>query len=172
MDIESLVLAAKKGDDHSFYQLMESNKIKLYKMAYSYLRNEIDSLEAIQETTFRAYKKLRSLKDPKYFNTWIVRILINYCMDELKRRKRTIVKDVETAVNSNMNMNKIEIEQALDYLQTKYQTVIILKYFQDLTIHDIADLLKRPEGTIKTWLNKALKELRKYLGEDGESLYV
>lgn len=173
VETETLISKAKSGDDHAFYELITMNKEKLYKIAFSYLRDETDSLEAIQEVTYRAYTKLNKLKEPKFFSTWLIKILINYCTDELKRRKRTVFKPVEDHPTNELDKDaRYDLEQAVDQLDTKYKTVIILKYYQDLTITDIAAILERPEGTIKTWLNKALKELRKGLREDGEFNYA
>jgi len=72
-------MRAVKGDDAAFTELMDIHKIQLYKMAYSYLRNE-DEAEALQEVTFRAYRALKRIKNPDFFSTWLVRILLNYCM--------------------------------------------------------------------------------------------
>ena len=88
MDIEELLRAAKRGDEEAFYALMSSQKERLYRIAYAYLKNEDDALEAIQETTYRAWKTFGRLREAKLFPTWIVRILLNCCNDEWKRRKR------------------------------------------------------------------------------------
>jgi len=166
-----LIIRAQEGDSSAFYLLIDQNKEKLYRIAYSYLKNEVDSLEAIQEVTYRAYIKLKNLREPKFFDTWLVKILINYCNDELKRLKRTILKelDISQASESTNIVDRQIILEALDRLDPKYQTVIILKYFNDLTIEDTAKLLNRPIGTVKTWLNKALTDLRKTLKKEGEA---
>lgn len=169
MDDFTLVLRTKKGDETAFYSLMMNHKEQLFKIAYSYLKNEQDALEAIQEVTFRAFKHIRKLKEPDFFSTWLIRILINHCNDELHKKKRLEMKaDFREELAFTVdNLSRIEMEEALDTLDEKYRQIIILKYFHDLKIKDIAALLECPEGTIKTWLNKALKELRKYL-EDVE----
>jgi len=171
VDTESLVLAAKQGDDEAFYMLIDENKALLYKIAFSYLKNDVDVLEAIQETTYKAYIKIQKLREPKYFKTWLIRILINHCLDEIKLRKRTVFSKVET-ISETDDYKKIGLEIAVENLQPKYRNVIILKYFHDLTIKDIAEILEKPESTIKTWLSKALLDLRKYFQKDGESSYV
>lgn len=167
LDFDTLVIAAQEGDDEAFYQLISENKVKLYKIAFSYLKNEEEALEAMQETTYRAYIKIKKVKEPKYFNTWLVRIMINYCFDELKRQKKCLPMLKEQEISQEMNSEKIEIEWAIDRLQPKYRDVIVLKYFEDLRIQDIALVLECPEGTVKTWLNKALIELRNNLREGG-----
>lgn len=174
MDTQSLVESAQKGDDEAFYLLIEANKEKLYRIAYSYLRNETECLEAVQEVTYRAYVKIKKLRNPQYFDTWLIRILMNYCTDELKKRKRTVYKQVDideypaaTSEDQWIDVQRLDIESILTQIEPKYQAVINLKYVHDFTITEIAQTLEKPEGTIKTWLTKALKLIRKQLEEGG-----
>lgn len=169
MDVYALLKATKKGDSEAFFQLITGHKKQLYRVAFSYLKNEQDALEAIQEVTFRAYKKIKKVKEPKYFSTWLTRIMINYCADELKRKGRFLpeMKDARTNGVTEENDNRITMEDAIQLLEPKLQEIIILKYFQDMTIEQIATNLGHPTGTIKTWLNKALQGLRKELIKGG-----
>ncbi|NDI36169.1 sigma-70 family RNA polymerase sigma factor [Chengkuizengella sediminis] len=170
MEIEQLVKEAQKKNDDAFYELISIHKVQLYKIAYSYFNNEQDALEAIQEVTYRTYLKINKLKYPKYFNTWIIRILLNYCNDEIKRKKRMNKQQIEIKVHQNENefINRLEIESLIENLEPKFQEIIKLKYIQDLTIPQISQILEFPEGTVKTWLNKSLKILRKELEREGE----
>lgn len=167
MDHLDLIKLAIQGDSNAFYSLICEHKIQMYKIAYSYFKNEQDALEAIQETVYRAYNNLYKLKQQQYFKTWLLRILINYCIDENKRMKKSTML-VETAdISQEVDINdKLELNQAISKLNSKYKTIIILKYFEDLTINDIAFIMEKPVGTIKTWLNKALSELRIILREE------
>jgi RNA polymerase sigma factor (sigma-70 family) len=94
LETDALIRAACRGDEEVFTALIEEHKAKLYRIAYAHFKNEQDSLEALQETDYRAFKGIRKFKDPQYFSTWITRILLNYCADELKRRGRTIAGDL------------------------------------------------------------------------------
>lgn len=167
MDHLDLIKLARQGDSNAFYSLICEHKIQMYKIAYSYFKNEQDALEAIQETVYRAYNNLHKLKQQQYFKTWLLRILINYCIDENKRIKKSTML-VETAdISQEVDINdKLELNQAISKLNSKYKTIIVLKYFEDLTINDIAFIMEKPVGTIKTWLNKALSELRIILREE------
>ncbi|GAE47233.1 sigma factor [Mesobacillus boroniphilus] len=93
MELQELVHRAKKGDEAAFYDLMQLHKVRLYRIALSYLKNSEDAVEALQEVTYRAFRSIRRVKEPQYFTTWLTRILINYCNDELKKRKRILVSD-------------------------------------------------------------------------------
>ncbi len=169
MQIEEQVRLAKNGDDEAFFTLLSSVKERLYKIALSYVKDEHEALEAIQETTYRAYTKLKSLKNPSFFHTWLIRILINYCIDVQKRKRKELpllsIPDSPTAQDALDE--KIRLELAIERLKPKYQHIIILKYYQDLTLTEIAELLEKPEGTVKTWLHKALSELRLQIKEEG-----
>jgi RNA polymerase sigma-70 factor (TIGR02954 family) len=169
MTVEELVLAAQQGNDEAFFQLISAEKERLYKIAFAYLKNESESLEAIQETTCRAYVKLRKMKEPRYFNTWLIRILIHYCIDEQKRKRKVVIllEVPETKANSPSSDDKLSLERAIDKLAPHYRHIIILKYYQDMTLTEIARLLEKPEGTVKTWLNKALIQLRSDMGPEG-----
>lgn len=166
---EELVKLAQRGDDEAFYKLMAANKNKLYNIAYCYLKNEQDALEAIQEITCRAYIKINKLKEPRYFNTWLIRILINYCIDEQKRKKKIVpIEEERIVVENENNLDNIFLEVAVEKLEPKYREVIVLKYFQDMPISSIAMVLDCPEGTVKTWLSRALIQLRELLNKEGE----
>lgn len=171
MTQNELIVKAQQGDDDAFYLSISEHTTQLYRIAYSYLNNEHDSLEAIQETTFRAYQNIKQVKSPTYFKTWLIRILINYCIDTQKKSSRNQLpahQIHQASEITTINETKIEIEEALTRLDHRYRQIILLKYFEDLTIGDIALILHRPEGTIKTWLHHALKQLRTILAEEGE----
>ncbi|WP_019122142.1 sigma-70 family RNA polymerase sigma factor [Brevibacillus massiliensis] len=170
MSTESLVRAAKH-DDTAFYQLMQEHKQQLYRLAFAYLKNEQDALDAVQETTYRAYKQLPRLREPQYFHTWLIRILLNYCHDQTKAKKRWKLIETfreEHSHPDDMQHERVHLELAIEQLGPKYKQVIILKYFEDMTIAEIARVIGRPEGTVKTRLHQALSQLRKLLEKDGD----
>ncbi len=169
LEIEQLVKKAQEGDDNAFFTLMDDNKEKLYRIAYSFFKNQNDSLEAIQETTYRAYRNIKKLKEISYFNTWIVRILINYCISEQNKSQKVVSLYSEIVTTEEINPAiKLDIEVALDQLKPNYKEVILLKYFEDFTIKDIAQIMDAPEGTIKTWVHRALGSLKNILNKGGE----
>lgn len=173
MTTNTLAFAACQGDERAFEQLITAHQRQLYSIAYSYLRNEADALEVIQETVFRAWTKCAKLRDPSAFTPWLIRILIHCCIDEQKRQKRMTVKEVES-IHSNAEMvsvQKMDLQIALENLKPKYRHVLILKYYHDMTITDIASVLNKPEGTIKTWLHQGLKKTRSRMNQGGEHYY-
>jgi RNA polymerase sigma-70 factor (TIGR02954 family) len=173
LDTEQLVKQAIKGNDDAFLQLIHTFKVDLYKTAISFLRNEEEALEAIQEVTYRAYKGIHKLKESSYFKTWLIRIMINYCNDQLKKQKRVVInQEVLNSIGVLENHSEWELKDVMLGLDGRSREILTLKYFHDLKIKDIAGTMQCPEGTVKTWLNKALKALREKLEEKGGNLNV
>ena len=167
--MKDLVEKSVKGDKRAFVEMVEHNAQKLYRIALSYMKNEHDAVEAVQETTYRAFKNTNKLKTPEYFDTWIVRILINYCKSELKKRKRDIPlgkREIPHGEQHNLD-EKLTVEKAVDKLPQSYRETVILRYYEDMKIKDIAKIMKCPEGTVKGRINRALSKLEKQMSKGG-----
>ncbi|AIQ10755.1 sigma-70 family RNA polymerase sigma factor [Paenibacillus durus] len=162
------VTLAGVGTEVQFSDAVRLHRELLYGIACSYLRNRSDTLEAVQEAICRAWIKRATLKDPKAFKSWIIRILIYVCIDEQRRRKRTVPledKDLAGQV-TDIGHGRLEMLSVLERIKPKYRHVLLLKYYNDLTIPDIAAILQKPEGTVKTWQHKGLKQLRAIMEEE------
>lgn len=167
---ELKVKKAIKGDRQAFLDLVEPQKNKLYKIAYTYVKNQDDALDIIQETMFKAYTGIDKLKNPKYFDTWLTKILINVSINTLNKNNNTTYLD-ESSIPSYNNLDehegKLDLENELNKLDKKYREVIVLRYFNDFTIKEISKLLDIPLGTAKTNLYRGLESLRKSIDERG-----
>ncbi|CCP27400.1 RNA polymerase, sigma-24 subunit, ECF subfamily (fragment) [Tepidanaerobacter acetatoxydans Re1] len=84
---------AKNKDAESFYKLLEPIKDRLYRTAFMYMKNEDDALDCVHDSIVKAIQSIDSLREPQYFNTWITRITINTCKDNLRKSKNTISQD-------------------------------------------------------------------------------
>lgn len=175
MNEVDIVIKAQNGDDEAFSLLINDCKEKLYKIAFAYLKDEEESLDIVSDTVYKAYMDINKLKNPEFFNTWITRILINNAINRLKKNKRIILVDEYEKFDNfspmvsdiGLDVPKcIDLYNAIDKLNVKSKSIIILKYFQDMTISEISKVLKIPEGTIKVYLQRSLKKLRIELGED------
>lgn len=165
MEVEELAIKAKNGDENAFCELMQMNKEVLYKTAYTYTKNQHDALEILDSTVYKAYVSIKKLKDTQYFNTWIMRILINNCINYLNKKKRIVffkenVDIHERPEHINNREEVLDLYDAIDNLDGKLKMIIILRYFQDLTVPQIAEIMDYPLGTVKTYIHKALKQLR------------
>ena len=165
-----LVKRAIKGDRQAFEKLMDIYFDRLCREAYIRCKYEEDVKEIVQETIYKAYRNIRSLKEPQYFKTWLSRILINVANDYLRNKGMVDLELDETSyVKEVVIEDKIEIKidlyNAIDELEDKYKDAVILRYMDDLKIEDISKILDRPVNTIKTHLRKALKDMKKMLKE-------
>ena len=161
-----LVKRAIKGDRQAFEKLMDIYFDRLCREAYIRCKYEEDVKEIVQETIYKAYRNIRSLKEPQYFKTWLSRILINVANDYLRNKGMVDLELDETSyVKEVVIEDKIEIKidlyNAIDELEDKYKDAVILRYIDDLKIEDISKILDRPVNTIKTHLRKALKDMKK-----------
>jgi RNA polymerase sigma factor (sigma-70 family) len=172
VEIEQLAAAAKKGNAEAFTTLMSSQQERLYRIAFAYFHNEADALEAMQEITYRAFNKINKLKDPAFFGTWIIRILLNYCSDERKRKRRFTSKERLPESSFLDHTEDFDLASALEELDSVCKQVIILKYYEGFTLTEIGLILESPTGTIKTRLHRALEQLRVKFGVKGDQFYV
>jgi len=160
-----LAKRAIAGDEEAILDLLKEQEDILYRTAFAYLRNEHDAIESMQELTYRTLKKIHTVKKPAYINTWLVRILINICLDMKKKQEKLIFKDpLEIPVASDDK--QFEIADLIEQLPTDQQELIYLKYFQDLKNQEIAQLQNIPEGTVKSRLHSTLKKLRTLIGKE------
>jgi len=158
----------RKLDEQAFLNLLKQYEQTMYRMAFAYLKNEHDAIEAVQEATYRSLKKKHTLKESAYFGTWLVRILLNVCHDMRNKSMRLhLQEDIEIEENVHTH-DRFEMTDIITKLPKEQQELIFLKYFQDYRNQDIAAIQNIPEGTVKSRLHSALKKLRLYFQEKGE----
>lgn len=144
---------------------IESIRKRLYKTALLYLGNETQALDAVDETVYKALCGYRKLREEELFDTWVTRILINECYNELRRHKRVQYVDVipETAVEK---YDALPLKDAILHLPKELKDIIVLRYIMGLTLVETAETLKIPQGTAATRQRKALKLLKLEWGEE------
>jgi len=165
-----MVMKAIHNDEKSFCQLINQNKEQIYKIAYSYVNNKEDALDIVQDAVTKAYVSIANLKEPEFFNTWLIRIVINCAINHLNKSKKIIYVDEYNFSDVNNDLKNVEdvidLNKALDELDVKYKTVVILKYFEDKTLEEISNILNLPLSTVKTHLYRALQKLKINLKEE------
>ncbi len=140
---------------------------RLYRMAYLYLGNEADSLEAVDEGVYKALKGLKKLRDEQFYETWITRIVINECNKELRRRKKTSFEELNEEIAVEY-FDSLPLKDAISSLPENLRSVVILRFFLDYSLADVAKSLDIPEGTVSTWQRKALSLLKLELEDYNE----
>jgi len=147
---------ARKGDKEAFVRLMRALEVSLYQTARAFLRSDADCADAMQETVLRAYRSMQSLKDAAHFKTWMIRILINECkrMLHAKRNVVALANGYDPAA-VEPGFAKLELRELVDRLEAPLRSVVLLYYYGDLSVKEIAGELELPEGTVKSRLHRA-----------------
>lgn len=150
-----------------FTQMLYDDKEAIYRLAYSYVKNEQDALDVVSESILKGYGSLKKVRELKYIKTWFYRIVINESNKLLKKRKRLFVAsdEIEQVISKEAdNEMLMDLYKSLGQLSEKYRTVIVLKYIKDMKIDDIARTLKTNSNTVKSRLKRGLDAMRNNLG--------
>lgn len=155
-----LVKRAQKGDKEAFVRLIEKHKLSLYKIAKSYLKNEEDIADVMQDTVLSAYEHITTLKQASYFKTWLTRILINHCNDLLRQQKRLIPTLLEDDKTAAAPADDREFYELLEDLPEDMRLVFLLYYGEGFRTREIAQILDMNENTVKSKLQRGRQKLK------------
>lgn len=133
-------------------------------MAYVYVKNESDALDVVQETAYRSFKNITTLRNPKYFKTWLMKIAINCAINIVKQNSKVV--QLKPAFDELIGSEEEDIPQTLsiqdliDHLSEIEKSIVLLRFYQSHTFSEIAEILEIPLGTAKSILYRALKKLK------------
>nr|WP_106783078.1 sigma-70 family RNA polymerase sigma factor [Lysinibacillus timonensis] len=175
MNAEMLVVRAQQGDKDAFVQLIKGMESSLYKVSKAILLSDSECLDAVQETILIAYTTIHQVREPKFFKTWITRILINECNKIRKAQSKVVNMDhyLEPAAMNEHREDIVDLQTAIHSLESDLRTVITLYYYEDLSIKEIGTVLDIAAGTVKSRLNRARTKLGSFLdGNQVEGRFV
>lgn len=159
-----LVRRAIKQDEAAFEQLILLHSEQLYRTAYVYVKNEQDALDVVQETVYKAFISIGQVKEPKYFVTWLTKILIRNCYRVLNQQTAAADLVEQVPVKESSREEHLDLIDALSHLRKEYRDVLILFYFHDVPMKEIASFIGITLNTVKTYLKRGREELKKQLG--------
>lgn len=158
-----LVRQAQQGDADAYGELIRIYQDSFYRVARSRLYSDEDAADAIQETLLAGFEKLGTLKEPKYFKTWMIRILINKCNGILrKNRPSESLEHIPEPSIENMEAN-IMFKEMIQELGERNRIVMALYYGDSYTVREISQILEISEDAVKHRLARGRKEVLKYL---------
>lgn len=155
-------------DKDSFCRLIKQNEKTMYSVAFSILSNESDAADAISESIYRAYKNLDTLNNIYSFKPWLLRIVRNCAVELVRSNKKLLSIDdfeIEESSSENEIVTALTLRKAVDQLKQPYREVVVLFYFEDLTIAQISKITGTSVVTAKQQLSRARKMLREMLME-------
>lgn len=177
-DDVALVRAAQKGDMGAFEELVARHRDKIYARAYSMVRNEEEAIDLSQEAWVKGWQRLVQFQGDSSFTTWMTRITINLCLDQLRRKKRHRTESIEemdeesgsverqmpvVTVNPTERLERAElrvrIDRALSQLSEAHRTVMVLHEFEQMDYKTIAKTMNCSIGTVMSRLFYARRKM-------------
>lgn len=148
-----------RWDGAAFAERVEPLRGKLFRTACVILGSPADAADALDDAVCRAFAAVGQLREAALFESWLTRILINRCNTLIKRRKREIPTHT-LPEDGQAYFDALPMRDAVMRLPGEYRQVIALRYFADMTVRQIAQILDCPEGTAKSRLRRAITLLR------------
>lgn len=133
---------------------------KYYRLAYSYVRNEADAMDIVQEGAYRAILKSHTLRESDYLETWLYRIMVNAALEFLRRNRRDYNGLAEDTEGCEDTYENIDLARAVERLGEPDRTIIKLRYYEDMKLEQIAQIVGSNLNTVKSRLYRSLKRLR------------
>lgn len=150
-------------------EIYERHRLTVYRVCYAYMKNQMDTEDAVQETFFRLIRKNPQFASAEHEKAWLIRTASNLCKDMLKHwwRKHENLDD-HPALQAADIFPEDDILHEVLKLPDKYKTVIYLYYYEGYNSAEIAGILQKPESTVRNYLHEARKYLKERLGESDE----
>lgn len=156
-------MTKRKVDDLVANYIID-NREYYYRLAYSYVKNQEDALDIVQESICKALDSKSKIKNVDGIKTWFYRIVVNCSIDFIRKNKRVLyVEDSLLEINGEKKTDvyeDLDLKNAIDKLPTINKTIVILRYFEDMKLEEIAEILDENINTVKTKLYKSLKILK------------
>lgn len=168
----SVVERAQHGDRQAFAQIAFAASDRLYAVALRILRDSDRARDALQTALLQIWRDLPALRDPDRFEAWSYRVIANACHAELRRTRRRppevelFVDDAPGGEDQLSVLNRDELERAFARLSTEQRTVLVLMYYRDMSVDDIASALGISPGTVKSRLHAAREGMRAAIEAD------
>src|SRR6266536_2885719 len=183
-DDQELVRRAQKGDMGAFEELVARHRDKIYARALSMMRNEEEAVDLSQEAWVKAWQRLKQFQGELSFATWMTRIVINLCLDQLRRHKRQRAESIEAmseesggverqmpvvTINPTAGLERGELRQRIDralgQLSHEHRTVLVLHEFEELEYKEIAKVMACSIGTVMSRLFYARRKMAVLLAD-------
>jgi len=184
---DELIKLSLAGDIEAFEALVEKYQQKIYNLSYRYMGTEQDAYDMAQETLIKAFRSLGTFKGDSSLGTWLYRITTNVCLDELRKRKRTLhivsldeplattdgdeidrdIPDPSPTADILYEQRQMEayLQSVIATLKPEHKSVIILRDVMGLTYEEVAEALECSIGTVKSRLNRGREVLRKKISK-------
>lgn len=160
-----MLFPGKDKKEQRIEQVLLKNYNMYYRLAYSYVHNETDAGDIVQEGAYKAILHSDMLKKEEYAATWVYRIMLNEIFRFLKKERPVSLDAIEAEQGREDAYEDVDLRRALDALGKEDKAVIELKYFEDMKLSEIAEVLNENVNTVKSRLYRSLKKLQLELSD-------
>ena len=169
--MQILGFARKRTNEEIVEEVILEQYNQYYRLAYSYVHNEADANDIVQNGAYRALRSANTLQQLEYAKTWIYRIMLNEIFRYTKQTKDISYEALQEEKQKETeyvedSYKDIDLERALDELPEKDKAIIVLRFFEDKTLEEIAQILEENISTIKSRLYRSMKKLKILLSDD------
>jgi RNA polymerase sigma-70 factor (ECF subfamily) len=170
---QELVVRAGRGDHDAFAVLARGALVRLDAVARLILRDSELARDAVQEALVRAWRDLPRLREPERFDAWLHRLTVRTCIDAARTHRRRAIEveltpllQIPVPDGTAAFADRDFLDRAMGRLEPTQRAILVLRYYLDLTLPDVADVLGIPLGTAKSRLNRSLEALRATVAVD------
>lgn len=143
--------------------ILLENYQSYYRLAFSYVHQEADAMDIVQEGAYKAMLKAGSLREERFADTWVYRIMINTAKDYIKKYERGCELVEDAVMDTKEKSINMDLKEAVDKLPMQEKALIILRFYEDKPLAEIAEILQENLNTVKSRLYRTLEKLRKEL---------
>lgn len=137
----------------------------LYRLAFTYVKNPDDAMDVVQESVYKAILNAPKLRSQRAVKSWLCQIVVNTALDLLRRRPQQVDMDQLSDIGTQDTYQDPDVLRALECLEERERTVVVLRFFQELKLREIAQVMGENPNTVKTILYRSLKKLKVQLSE-------
>ena len=137
----------------------------LYRLAYSYVKNPDDAMDVVQESAYKAILHADEMRFRETVKGWLCRIVVNTALDLIRRRKRESLTEEIPETGREDTYENIDVMRALDTLDEREKTVVMLRFFQDMKLSEISSIIGESLSSVKSILYRSLRKLKVKLTE-------
>ena len=163
--MQILGFAGKKTNEKIVEEIILEHYNQYYRLAYSYVHKEVDAEDIVQNGSYKALRNSKTLRNPEYAKTWIYRIMLNEIFNSLRRPQAMSYEYMQEEMGIEAEpvedtYTDIDLQRALDSLPEQDMAIVVMRFFEDKKLEEIADILDENISTIKSRLYCSMKKLR------------
>ena len=155
----------KKSNEEIVEEVILEQYNQYYRLAYSYVHNDADAEDIVQNGAYKALRSSNTLRNPEYAKTWVYRIMLNEIFNFLRQPKAVSYEYMQEEMGIEAEhvedaYTDIDLQRALDFLPEQDKAIVVMKFFENKKLEEIADILYENINTIKSRLYRSMKKLR------------